>query len=76
MNTYKIIYHMKEKAMNQVRRYAIRIMMLADPRLPRGAMGYVDDLKPDCCPLSLRDRLDQLHRYVPDLVGLFRESSW
>lgn len=48
----------------------ILIQMWSDKRIPRSAMGYIDDLR--TASASVRnDRLAMLTRYVPDLCEQF-----
>jgi hypothetical protein len=48
------------------------ILMGSDPRISRSAIGYVGDLgRPDAAESFRQDRLNQLRRYVPELVEAF-----
>ena len=50
----------------------ITMGMMADIRLPRKAFGYVSDIQsPECSATVLADRLNQLKKYVPELVKEF-----
>lgn len=50
------------------------IRMGSDDRIPRSAIGYIDDLR-DATDAVLADRLSMLARYVPDLVAEFRDAG-
>ena len=50
----------------------ILCQMASDPRVPREAMGYIADLQMEHCRSIEKDRLEQLERYIPDLVQEFR----
>ncbi len=53
----------------------VLMQMQCDARVPRSAMGYIDDLgKDDCHPNVRLDRLNMLSRYVPDLVDQYRAT--
>jgi hypothetical protein len=47
--------------------------MGSDSRIPRSAMGYLDDLF-NGSPEIIADRLNLLSRYVPGLVDQFRNT--
>lgn len=49
----------------------ILIQMGSDERIPRAAMGYIDDLHRAITATVQSDRLAMLARYVPDLCEQF-----
>lgn len=54
----------------------IVFQMMADSRVPRSANGYIIDIQsPAATTDILRDRFDQLAKYVPELVDQFREEE-
>lgn len=53
---------------------ALKIRMQCDDRLPRNAMGYLVDLTDDAHPEVVQDRLNQLDKYIPDLVEQYRAA--
>lgn len=54
----------------------ISIQMGSDQRIPRNALGYVLDLgETSATAAFLRDRLQMLSRYVPDLVAEFQAAA-
>ena len=52
----------------------ILIQMGIDPRIPREAIGYVRDLAATSGVMRV-DRLNQLRKYVPDLVAEFEAEE-
>lgn len=52
----------------------LRIAMGCDERLPRNAMGYLDDLKDDALLEIIEDRLAQLARHIPDKIAQYRAA--
>lgn len=57
-----------------VKQNLIAIQMGSDERLPRSAMGYIDDLWTGT-PAIVADRLAMLSRYVPDLCAEFKSEE-
>lgn len=54
----------------------VLIQMGCDQRIPAGALGYVSDLGSASVTERIwQDRLQQLSRYVPDLVDDFRAAG-
>jgi hypothetical protein len=52
----------------------IKIALGCDERIPTKAMGYIADLNADSAPKIIEDRLNQLAKYVPDLVEKYRAA--
>lgn len=58
------------------RKSAIVIQMQSDPRVPRGSMGYFSVLHSDnSSKESKDDALEQLAKYVPDLVMEYKDAD-
>ena len=54
----------------------ILVQMASDERVPKNAMGYVTDLHDTNISKAIeKDRLEQLRKYVPELVKEYESEE-